>query len=97
MRVNGRTLRPSTLAERRLLLSLGVDSLRVPRKLNPFTVARRIRRLARSDSPEILSMRCLVHANKKKMPEDMPRPSPDLDVPEPVEFTPVVTAHAQAA
>jgi hypothetical protein len=97
MRVNGRTLRPSTLAERRLLLSLGIDSLRVPRKLNPFTIARRIRRLARSDSPEILSMRALVHANKKKMPEDIPRPSPDLDLPDPLEIPSVVTTHAQAA
>lgn len=49
MRIQGRVLRPSNLAERRLLLSLGVDTvagLRVPRDENPFQIARRIRRIA---------------------------------------------------
>lgn len=46
MRIQGRHLRPSTLAERRVLKSLGVDVLRVPRRLNPFAVARQIRQLA---------------------------------------------------
>ena len=46
MRIQGRLLRPSTLAERRVLTSLGVDALRVPRRLNPFAVARHIRKLA---------------------------------------------------
>jgi hypothetical protein len=97
MRVNGRTLRPSTLAERRLLLSFGVESLRVPRRLNPYTVARRIRRLARGDTPEHLFLRELVDAGKKKMSEDIPTPSPDLDLPEPIELPPMVTTHDQAA
>lgn len=47
MRINGRILRPATLAERRLLLSLGSSFYRVPRSENPFIVARRLRRLAR--------------------------------------------------
>lgn len=46
MRIIGRVLRPSTLNERRVLKMLGVDYLRVPRRLNPFMVARQIRRLA---------------------------------------------------
>lgn len=46
MRINGRILRPATLAERRLLLSLGCVFLRVPRALNPFILARRLRRAA---------------------------------------------------
>ena len=46
MRINGRLLRPATLAERRLLLSLGTSTLRVPRGMNPFAVARRLKRAA---------------------------------------------------
>ena len=38
MRINGRTLRPSTLAERRIMFSLGIPSIRVPRGTNPFVV-----------------------------------------------------------
>jgi hypothetical protein len=86
MRVNGRTLRPSTLAERRLLISLGTPALRVPRNMNPFTVARRLRRAAKGITPDHDFARDLV-ANMKKKPGDVPEvpvPSPDLDRPEPV-------------
>ncbi len=83
MRINGRTLRPSTLAERRLLLSLGTDALRVPRGMNPFTVARRLRRAARVQSPDHDVARDLAAA-MKKVPAEIPLPSPDLDMPEPV-------------
>ncbi len=83
MRINGRTLRPSTLAARRLLLSLGVDALRVPRDMNPFTVARRLRRAARGTTPDHDAARALA-AKAKKNPLDVPVPSPDLDRPEPV-------------
>jgi len=47
MRIIGRILRPSTLAERRLLLSFGSPCLRVARSENPFIIARRLRRAAR--------------------------------------------------
>ena len=40
MRITGRILRPSTLAERRLLLSIGQPIVRVPRGVNPYLVAR---------------------------------------------------------
>ncbi len=46
MRVQGRRLHPSTLAERRVLKCLGTDDLRVPRRLNPFAVARLVKKLA---------------------------------------------------
>ena len=46
MRIQGRLLRPSTLVERRVLKSLGLDALRVPRRSNPFAVARLIRRIS---------------------------------------------------
>ena len=41
----GRILRPSSLKERRFFLSaFGSTSFRVPRALNPYALARRIRR-----------------------------------------------------
>jgi hypothetical protein len=44
----GRTLRPSNLAERRLLLSsLGTNAIRVPRSVNPYVLARRLERAAK--------------------------------------------------
>ena len=47
MRITGRSLRPSNLAERRVMLSLGFPTIRVPRHANPFIVARRVSRLAK--------------------------------------------------
>ncbi len=83
MRINGRTLRPSNLAERRLLLSFGTNPLRVPRNMNPFTVARRLRRAARGTSPDHDFVRELAMKTRKPY-GDVPNPSPDLDLPEPV-------------
>jgi hypothetical protein len=77
MRINGRTLRPSTLVERRLLLSLGTIALHVPRSENPYRVARRIEQLVRKHEQEKAFLRQLT--TKAKTPE--PRPSPDLDLP----------------
>jgi hypothetical protein len=77
MRINGRLLRPSTLAERRLFNALGTDTIRVPRTLNPYVIARRARRLALFDHPDFLLLRELVTKYQ---------PSPDADTSEPVEF-----------
>jgi hypothetical protein len=95
MRINGRTLRPSNLAERRLLLSFGTDALRVPRTMNPFTVARRLRRAARGDSPDHDFARGLATRSRKPF-NDIPNPSPDLDLPEPV-LPDTARAHEEAA
>jgi hypothetical protein len=95
MRVNGRTLRPSTLAERRLLISLGTDALRVPRNMNPFTVARRLRRAAKGVTPDHDFARDLA-AKMKKIPGDIPVPSPSPDLPEPAIPDPA-TDHGKAA
>jgi hypothetical protein len=46
MRIQGRLLRPQNLAERRILKSLGLDFVRVPRRLNPYAVARLVRRMS---------------------------------------------------
>ncbi len=54
VRIQGRTLRPSNLAERRLLLSLGSPALRVPRAANPYLIARRLERAARGNNRDVL-------------------------------------------
>lgn len=83
MRVNGRTLRYSTLAERRLMLSLGIDSLHVPRKLNPYSVARKLRRIASGQSGDLLFVRELITRQKGKgSPWRGPSPSPEGDTSE---------------
>jgi hypothetical protein len=60
MRVNGRVLRPSNLAERRVLAALGVESLRVPRGVNPYIVARKVTRLGKLTGPDGDFLRALV-------------------------------------
>ena len=57
---SGRLVRPSNLAERRLLLSLGIVVLRVPRRMNPYLVARRLERAARCDGDDVVLLRCLA-------------------------------------
>ncbi len=60
MRIQGRQLRPSTLAERRILKALGTDVLRVPRRLNPFAVARHIRKLAAGTGGNLPELRAML-------------------------------------
>ena len=74
MRVTGRTVRPSTLAERRLLLALGIHELRVPRSKNPFAVARRLSRMANG---EVEELKKLISPTRPPRP----RPSPDQPIP----------------
>ena len=79
-RINGRVIRPANLSERRLLLSMGSAVLRVPRGTNPFVVARRLAREARSQTPDVLFVRDVIRRSHKP---SRPRPSPDVDKPEP--------------
>jgi hypothetical protein len=77
MRIQGRLLRASTLAERRVLKCLGTDELRVPRKLNPFAVARLVRKLATGTGgnlPELRTMlaRVPVRPDKLPVPAELP-------------------------
>ncbi len=60
MRIQGRIIRPSNLAERRVLKALGTDVLRVPRKLNPFAVARHIRKLALGTGGNLPELRAML-------------------------------------
>ena len=80
MRIQGRLLRPATLAERRLLLSLGVASLRVPRKLNPFQVARVVRRVALGPAEDMKLLRSLA---RRPLVPVVAVPSPSVDTPVP--------------
>ena len=57
---SGRQIRPSNLAERRLLLSLGIVVLRVPRGTNPYVIARWLERAARRDSEDLVFLRDFV-------------------------------------
>lgn len=82
MRICGRVLRPSTLAERRLLLGhLGTSFIRVPRSQNPYAVARRVRRFLEKNE----DIGFLKRLAAKKSP--MPPVSPDVDLPEPTPDT----------
>jgi hypothetical protein len=57
MRVRGRRLYPSTLAERRLMMSLGGTPLYAPRGVSPYVIARRIGRSARGESADLQLLR----------------------------------------
>jgi hypothetical protein len=80
MRINGRVLRPSSLAERRLFHSLGTDSIRVPRSMNPYAVARSARRLVVQEPKELVLLRQLVQRSRSRTFE----PSPGVDLPDDV-------------
>jgi hypothetical protein len=80
MRIQGRLLRPSTLAERRVLKSLGLDSLRVPRRLNPFAVARQVKKVALGTGGDLPALRALLTKNARPvfdLPDSTPLPRGD--------------------
>jgi hypothetical protein len=79
MRIQGRCLRPSNLAERRVLKTLGLDSLRVRRGLNPFAVARHVKKVAAGTGGNLPALRTLLQRNKrptpvKELPDSTPQP-----------------------
>ena len=75
MRINGRLLRPSSLAERRTMLSLGLTTtFRCPRSENPYAVARRLRRLAEGKSTDAEYIRRI---GQQKMRPPSPGQLPD--------------------
>lgn len=85
MRIQGRLLRYSTLAERRLLLSLGVVALRVPRRLNPFSVARAISKAARGAPEDMKLLRTLARHQLARTSHRPLEPTPGVDTPTPGE------------
>ncbi len=75
MRIQGRLLRPATLAERRVLKCLGTDELRVPRRLNPFAVARLVKKLASGTGGNLPELRTMLAKGKAVMPAEPPVPA----------------------
>lgn len=81
MRIQGRTLRPSNLAERRVLKSLGVDALRVPRRLNPYVICRHVTKLAAGRGGDLPALRLMLKKNDAppvtELPDSTPEPRAD--------------------
>lgn len=73
VRIRGRRLYPSTLAQRRLMLSLGSYPLYVPRGISPFLVARKLSKAAQGQFPELVLLREVL----ARRPKPMPAPSRD--------------------
>ncbi len=82
MRIQGRQLRASNLAERRVLKSLGTDVLRVPRKLNPFAVARHIRKIASGTGGNLPELRGALAKAPARPCSSVWVPAPSADVPD---------------
>jgi hypothetical protein len=82
MRIQGRLLRASNLAERRALKALGTDVLRVPRKLNPFAVARHIRKIASGTGGNLPELRAALAKAPPRPCSSVSVPSPSADVPD---------------
>ena len=80
MRLRGRILRASNLAERRLMTALGVDFIKVPKGTNPFIVMRRFARAARCQTPDHLFVRDVIDRSKS-WPNPSPAPEPDTSEP----------------
>jgi hypothetical protein len=68
MRITGRHLRASNLQERRVLKGLGVDVIRVPLKLNPFAVARHVRKLAAGTGGNLPELRAMLATTLARAP-----------------------------
>jgi hypothetical protein len=72
MRIQGRILRASNLAERRVLKTLGVDFLRIPRRSNPFAVVRCIKRLASGRGGDMQLLKSLLAKRAEPTPPALP-------------------------
>lgn len=83
MRICGRLLRPSTLAERRFFLGyFGTSTLRVPRRHNIFAIARRVERhVTRNEDLAFLKSVFAPRARltPPSVPVDCPEPPSDDD------------------
>ncbi len=77
MRIQGRVLRASNLAERRVLKSLGLDVLRVPRRLNPFSVARHVKKIATGLGGNLPELRAVLKKHERPTPPSLPDSTPE--------------------
>ena len=65
-RIRGRRIYPSTLSERRVLMSLGAYPLYVPRGVSPYLVARKIARVALGQSADLVMIREVLARSARK-------------------------------
>jgi hypothetical protein len=72
MRIQGRTLHPATLAERRVVKSFGYDMLRVRRGINPFVIARQVRKIALGVGGDLPALKALLKKNGPAVPVELP-------------------------
>ena len=77
MVVLGRKIFAKTLAERRLLLQIGGNPLRIPRGVNPYMVARCLARAVTDESIDQQFVRSLLvnHPGRTKNPQ-LSQPQP---------------------
>jgi hypothetical protein len=78
-RIQGRIVRPASLQTRRVFKALGVDFIRVPRRLNPFAVARSIRKLALNPRSLSALKGMLAKPVAPSLPDSTTEPRPDAD------------------
>lgn len=71
-RIRGRRIYPSTISERRVLMSLGTYPLYCPRGVSPYLVARKVTRIALGQSPDMVLLRDIVARGARK--PSAPRP-----------------------
>jgi len=70
-RVRGRRIYPSTLSERRVLMSLGAYPLYAPRGISPYLLARKLMRAAAGEAPELTFVRGVLakRRNSQRTPD----------------------------
>ena len=83
MRIRGRRLYPSTLAERRVMMALGGTPLYAPRGISPYLVARRLSRFACGHHPDASFLKALFTSRPRAGAATLVRSS----VNEPAEVT----------
>jgi hypothetical protein len=78
-RVTGRTVVPTNTQELEVLRELGLTSLRVPRKVNPFQVARVLQRAARPH-PDVEYLRAIAVRTRVIAPSTKASPEEPMGV-----------------
>jgi hypothetical protein len=76
MRIQGRRLYPSTLAERRVMMRLAGVPLYAPRKVSPYLLARRVERAARAEQADVSFVREVLERRK---PRRAPSPTTQVE------------------
>lgn len=78
-RIRGRRIYPSTLSERRVLMSLGAYPLYVPRGVSPYLVARKIARVALGQAADLMMLGEVLAKSARKPLVAQPAPAELVD------------------